>query len=111
MTIMTIEPQPVRLVCPRCEGNPPQETTRFMHMADGTDRVETGKWPCEFCKGAGWVSMARMQAYQDGKRMRTERVARGESLYAAAQRLGLGSAQLSAIEHGRQPLEARGDQV
>lgn len=106
MTVVTIEPQPIKLVCPSCEGKPAQETTRFMHMADGTDRVETGKWPCELCKAAGWVSMARAMAYHDGKKMRLDRIARGESLYAAAQRLGLGSAQLSAIEHGRQPLEA-----
>ncbi|HZR35165.1 MAG TPA: helix-turn-helix transcriptional regulator [Nevskia sp.] len=36
-----------------------------------------------------------------GRAMRAERTARGESLYAAAQRLGMTSAQLSALENGR----------
>lgn len=57
MPTVTIEPQPIKLVCPQCEGKPAQETTRFMHMADGTDRVETGKWPCELCKGRAQIGM------------------------------------------------------
>ena len=42
-----------------------------------------------------------------GKKLRDERVAKGQSLLEAAKERGISPAELSAIEHGKLPLQTR----
>ena len=41
---------------------------------------------------------------KEGQEIRKERQLRGESLWVTAERLGMTSAELSAIENGRKPM-------
>lgn len=97
--------------CPDCCGT---GKTGHVHVNFGYDERTggcRGEWretmPCLRCKGSGEVSDEMAQWMADGKAMRDARVARGESLMEAARRMGMGSAELSAIEHGRRGSNAR----
>jgi ribosomal protein S27AE len=56
---------------------------------------------CPTCDGVGTISAEHAQRIVDGKRLRAERVERGETLLDAATRMGLKASELSAIESGR----------
>jgi hypothetical protein len=57
---------------------------------------------CLTCDGVGTITSEHAQRIEDGKRMRMARVERGETLMAAATRMGLRPSELSAIESGQQ---------
>lgn len=94
-------PDDIPVTCPACRGKDAVESVRFVTKSNGEHRHEIGAWPCDLCKGAKVVTAAQAAAFAKGRQMRDERVARGESLFEAAKRMGISSAQLSAIEHGR----------
>lgn len=56
---------------------------------------------CFTCGGNGVVSDEMLRRIAIGKKRRDERVARRQTLMDMARELGIGPAELSAIEHGR----------
>lgn len=59
---------------------------------------------CVDCGGAGSWDMARWERWQVGRRHRQERIARDESMYECARRLGVEASDISEFEHGRKHL-------
>ena len=56
---------------------------------------------CSICLGAGRISATRADWFAAGRAHYKARVARRETVMSCAQRLGLGLAELSGMEHGR----------
>lgn len=56
---------------------------------------------CITCYGAGEVTEEFMQRREEGARIRNERLARGESMKEAANRLGMTLIEYNKYEHGR----------
>jgi DnaJ-class molecular chaperone len=85
--------------CPTCKG----KRTNIAHINTGIDsqRHRWSEIPCFTCNGAGNISDEHATRITKGAEMRQARVARKESLYEAAARMGMTAARLSAIEHGR----------
>jgi hypothetical protein len=78
----------------RTDGDRHYISAKYLAFLYGVDMRE-----CEiYSPGPNWSEMEYRQA---GDQMRRERVARGEMLGAAAERYGITSAQLSAVELGR----------
>lgn len=98
---MTLTPEqalkPDDIVCPDCGGMGKVEG----FVCGGPRSGWHDDLQCFTCKGVGRVDAEYPQRLEAGHAMRKERTARGESLYAAAQRLGMTSAQLSGLENGR----------
>lgn len=94
-----------RVICPKCGGKPAEPSVVFMNTGEDytKHRQEMRVMPCGVCDGSGQATPEQAHRYWEGRRMRDERIARGETLGEAAERMGLTPAQLSAIEHGRQP--------
>jgi hypothetical protein len=74
-------------------------------MAAFVERVSGGHFDpalrCNLCLGDGRISVTKADWVARGKVHYKARVARGESFRDCARRLGLGSAELSGMEHGR----------
>lgn len=87
------------LICPSCNGA--GNVSGF--ACGGALSGWRDDLQCHTCKGSGCVDAEYPKRLAKGRQMRKERTERGESLYAAAQRLGITSAQLSALENGRKP--------
>ena len=81
--------------CPVCEGRKAGEAILCGH---GHCQIKTVV--CEFCRGTGEVEEQRVMAYQEGRRRRNDRVARGVSLRQEAARLGISAMELGRIERG-----------
>lgn len=86
-----------KVPCPSCSGK--GTTAAFVD-------TETRGWfdpslPCSLCRGTGKISEQQMAWRTAGRIHYRERVARQESIMECAQRLGIRSAELSAMEHGR----------
>lgn len=56
---------------------------------------------CHYCHGTGQVSDDTPAWIAAGKKMKADRLQRGETLYSEAKRLRVTPAQLSAMETGR----------
>ena len=84
------------MLCPDCKG----KKTIFA-LVDGDDYSGPATLACYRCKGTGAVDPDMERWMKIGGTHRTWRVAQHESLAECARRLGLGSAELSGMEHGR----------
>lgn len=97
--------------CPACKGEPAKPAMAHFNTGEDTDKHYFAEvtLPCKVCKATGTVSGWVLLRYHKGRKHRADRVERGETLFHAAQRLGVSSAQLSAYEHGYAdlPIEAR----
>lgn len=87
--------------CLGCDG-----AGRLTAFVDGRD--ENGRrWggvqevACPTCAGTGRISVEKADWIAKGRAHRTARVDRKESIFEAAKRLGITSAELSAMENGR----------
>lgn len=56
---------------------------------------------CFTCNGLGQIPQQQLNWMEEGRAHRDRRKERGESIFAAAARLGLTVAELNAMEHGR----------
>ena len=63
-----------------------------------------GDVKCFRCNGVGLVDDEMTQWIKDGKEIREGMQLRGIPLWEMAERLGMTSAELSAIENGRKPM-------
>lgn len=95
------------MICPDCKGT---GKCGPVHLNKGFNEQTGrcgGEWreaiSCARCDGAGTVPDAVAEWITNGLAMRTARQVAGESLSAAAKRMGITVPQLSAIEHGRVP--------
>ena len=88
-----------------CQGCAGKGKHGLMHLNRGD---QPHQWvdgmECRDCAGTGRWTAARMTAWKAGQEYRRARVDRSESIFAAARRLGLGSAELSSIERGAKPM-------
>jgi len=84
--------------CPSCAGV--GTFAAFVDRDDGTGCYDPAV-PCPRCKTSGRVPIEQLRWAEAGAVYRKARVARGESLMEAAQRLGLSPAAVSAMEQGR----------
>lgn len=83
--------------CPVCEG----QKGGPGHVNYGGARPCEFKWiDCFRCKGTGAIPDEQAAWIEEGKKRRADRVSRDVSLREEAKRLGISSAELSAIEHG-----------
>jgi hypothetical protein len=88
--------------CPHCNG---QGGAKCFINRGQDIRTHSLEWrECRTCEGTGRVDRRRAALIEQGKAMRDARVAKQESLLEASRRLGIGPAELSAIELGRQDL-------
>lgn len=95
------------MICPDCNG---AGKTGPVHLNKGFNEQSgrcDGEWresiSCMRCSGEGIVPDAMADWIANGLTMRSARRVAGESLSAAAKRMGITVPQLSAIEHGRVP--------
>lgn len=91
------------VLCPSCQG------AKTLHaFVDGRDPITGKRWgrqervPCFACKGSGTISRQQAAWMEIGAAHRAARVARGESIFAAAGRLGITTVALNAMEQGRE---------
>jgi hypothetical protein len=73
----------------------------MMAIVDGPDFNGVAELDCLRCKGAGEVDEDMERWMKIGGVHRTWRVAQWESLADCSKRLGIGAADLSAMEQGR----------
>lgn len=90
--------------CPDCKGN----KRVFAHVNSGGKGCDFRHIACLRCKGTGAIPWEQLAWIEAGRKRRSERVARDVSLMEEAKRLGITSAQLSAIETGRVAPEVSG---
>jgi hypothetical protein len=94
-------PLPGQVVCPHCNGRGGGEA--FINRGPDIS-THSREWvDCMQCSGAKYVDADVVRRIEKGQAMRDARVARKQSLLEASQRMGISSAELSAIEHGRGP--------
>jgi len=86
------------VTCPKCRG-----AKAFEGIACGADGCRMIVSACDFCKGTGAVSPARVQAWERGRLIRDERVRQGLTLHEKAALLGMEPAALIGLERGREP--------
>lgn len=91
------------MTCPSCKGNSPRQAFAFVTRKDRSCGCEIVTITCRVCDGAGNATAADCLRLLAGMAMRHARCLRGETTFAAAKRMGISSAQLSAIEHGKRP--------
>ncbi|WP_316176282.1 hypothetical protein [Bradyrhizobium sp. SZCCHNRI1073] len=84
------------IVCPDCKGK-----KQMMAFVDGQDFNGVAEIACLRCRGSGEVCEDTERWMKIGGIHRTWRVAQWESLAECANRLGMGAAELSAMEQGR----------
>lgn len=89
------------LECPACKGA--KEVFAFINTGDDHRKHRQDMVPRGTCGGVGKITTLRAYWIDKGQQMREERMARGETLKSAAERLAMTPAQLSAIEGGRLP--------
>jgi len=82
--------------CPDCKGK-----KKIMAFVDGQDFNGVEELNCLRCKGYGEIDEDMERWMKIGGVHRTWRVAQWESLAECAKRLGMGAADLSAMEMGR----------
>lgn len=87
--------------CPHCNGDGGGEAFINRGLDISTHTLEWVR--CSTCQGDGVVSEERAALIAEGKAMRDARVVRMETLLEASRKLGIGPAELNAIELGRAP--------
>lgn len=85
--------------CPECEGA--GKSFGFFNGGPDLSKHHSGYLKCFRCNGTGQVPAAMLGWIAEGKAMRLERAARGETLYSEAMRLGIPTSTLSSIEQGK----------
>lgn len=96
---MSGEPEIEYVRCPDCKG----KKRVFAHVNRGEKGCDFRHIDCSRCNGTGAIAKEQLVWIEAGRKRRSERVARDVSLMEEAKRLGITSAQLSAIETGRVP--------
>jgi hypothetical protein len=88
--------------CPACEGKPAKPTTAFFNTGPDWRKhyVAEVTLICQVCKATGIVTDYALMRYHKGWQHMADRKERGETLFHAAQRLGVSPSQLSAYELG-----------
>jgi hypothetical protein len=90
--------------CPSCKGSGDGGPCHYNTGINQRTGMCGGYWKdssvCIRCNGSGEVPDEMADWMEIGKQLRQERIARGETLYDAAERLGTTSSELSAIEKG-----------
>jgi hypothetical protein len=90
--------------CARCGGQ--GGANAFVNRGEDISK-HTYEWcKCLTCGGSGVVTDEQARRIERGQAMRDKRVADGITLMEASRRLGVGPAQLSAIERGDGPAAA-----
>ena len=85
--------------CPYCHGAGGCEA--FINRGPDIS-THSQQWvECSTCSGFGTVNEKRAKLVEQGRVWRNERVARRETLLELSKRIGMGPAEISAIEHGR----------
>jgi len=87
--------------CPDCNGT---GILKNVHHNMGDKPHYWADTKCFRCNGVGLVDDEMAQWVKEGQEIRKERQLRGEALWVTAERLGMTSAELSAIENGRKPM-------
>lgn len=87
------------ITCSHCNGE--RWVCTFFNNGPDYRTHTSGYVECSTCSATGEVEPWHAARIQAGERMRQQRIAAGESLNAAAKRLGITPAQLSARERGR----------
>lgn len=86
------------ITCPSCNGS--KKVNALVNYGPSKGCV----WeqvPCIICHGIGDLSEEEMHALEERNRIRQERIDRGESMHAAADRLGMTLREYNDYEHGR----------
>ncbi|MGE5623104.1 MAG: hypothetical protein ACM3WS_08115 [Bacillota bacterium] len=92
--------------CPACNGEPAKPVLAFFNTGeDSTNYAKEVAIPCRVCDGSGAVTGWSLMRYHKGRKHKADRAENGETLFHAAQRLGVSSAELSAYEHGYADLQ------
>lgn len=88
--------------CPACKGEPAKPVLAFFNTGEDSTKhyAKEVVIPCRVCDGSGAVTGWSLMRYHKGRKHRADRVECGETLFHAAQRLGVSPAELSAYEHG-----------
>lgn len=84
--------------CPVCNGK--KFILAFVNQGD-LGPHHYGRTPCYFCRETGVVDDGYPARAEAGKKMRLDRLARGETLKEASDKMGISPADLSSIESGR----------
>ena len=79
--------------CPECQG-------KGEILAIACPGFKPVKIPCELCRMSGELSPEQAQWVKEGEAMRKDRVGRGLTLRAEAQRRGMDPLRLSHMERG-----------
>lgn len=89
-------------LCPRCDGSGTLAGFVDGRRADGRRFGEFRRAiTCFTCEGQGRIPQHQANWIEEGRAHMQQRKERGESIYAAAARLGLSVPDLSAMENGR----------
>jgi hypothetical protein len=98
--------------CPACKGEPAKSVLAFFNTGQDYRQhyVKEVVMPCRVCNGAGSVTGWVLMRHHKGRKHRSDRVERGETLFHAAQRLGVSPSELSAYELGYSDLPAAKEQ-
>jgi hypothetical protein len=86
--------------CPSCKGK--KESLCFHNTGPDSSKHYSSVDVCHTCSGLGNITPEHKERMDYGKKLKLARLSTGESLKDAAARLGVGSAELSSIESGRQ---------
>jgi hypothetical protein len=95
--VESMEPRVGMVTCPSCKG----KGTIAAFVDTATDGWFDPTLQCSRCKGLGAVDRQQEEWVRVGGTHRTWRVAQFESIKECADRLGISSAELSGMEHGR----------
>lgn len=87
--------------CPDCSGERKLHAFVDGRHPNGKRFGELRMIDCMTCEGAGTIPTEKEAWIVAGRRHRTARVAHGESMKAAADRLGISPVALNAMESGR----------
>lgn len=96
------------MICPKCKG-----AKTLSGLWDGVDATGkriggAGAWSCSTCNGTGEVTQEQNDDIVAGHKMREDRVGRGLSLRAEAERLGVPEMELAKMERGLVPVLGAG---
>lgn len=85
------------MICPGCKG----DKQACISVGDMPDAKVFGWYKCTRCAGTGETTPKLDRAWSEGEASRSQRIARKETIRAAAQRLDMTIAALCDFENGR----------
>ena len=93
----------MNITCPQCKGEKEVVGIFPVYAEDvpKEKRKPVVKMPCPRCHGSGDVPEEMLEWMKKGKELKQERLDRGVGLRKEAERLGVKSSELSAVEQGR----------